>query len=358
MSKRVAVLSHFGFDNFGNRLQSSAVVSLLQAYGIDPTVIAPCASAITRRAKNCARLVLPGSSRLARQRLRNFMRFSKRYTPYRYTARSKMEAELAKYDAVVLGSDQVWSPFFLSRTKEPLHYFLGFVPAEKKIALAPSFGVSEIPPAMQEMFVQGIGSFTRVSVREEAGANIVFQLIGKKAQVLCDPTLAVGVDTWRSMARGGAVPHESYLLTYCLGKWDSATCDAVVGYAGAHGMRVIDLMDAKSDAYACGPAEFLALIDGASYFVTDSFHGTVFASLFHTSYAVTQRIDEHGRDMFSRLDTLLATLSCGDRVFDAAAGGRLPAADVDWERVDACVQRERRAFVEYLEEELERCGVL
>lgn len=358
MSKQVAVLSHFGFENYGNRLQSSAIVSLLRSYGLTPTVVAPCANAVTRRAKLLARLVMPSSSRLARQRLRNFVSFSRRYTPYRYTARRRMETELAKYDAVVLGSDQVWSPFFLSRTKAPLHYFLGFVPAEKKITLAPSFGVSEIPADMQDMYVAGIESFARVSVREEVGADIVRQLTGKKAEVLCDPTLAVSVESWRKMACSSAKPRESYLLTYCLGKWDGVTRGAVVSYADAHDMRVIDLMDKADSSYASGPAEFLALIDGASYFVTDSFHGTVFASLFHTPYAVTRRIDEHGRDMFSRLDTLLMTLSCRDRVFDHTAGGQFPSADMDWARVDACVQSEQSAFVQYLEEELGRCGAL
>ena len=49
---------------------------------------------------------------------------------------------LAGFTAFVCGSDQIWNPYF--RTNSMIE-FLQFAPEHKRIALAPSFGVSSLP---------------------------------------------------------------------------------------------------------------------------------------------------------------------------------------------------------------------
>ena len=51
-----------------------------------------------------------------------------------------------KYDAYICGSDQIWNPTYASTGAA---YFLQFASEKKRIAFAPSFGLSSIPDALQ-----------------------------------------------------------------------------------------------------------------------------------------------------------------------------------------------------------------
>lgn len=62
-----------------------------------------------------------------------------------------------------------------------------------------------------------------------------------------------------------------------------------------------------------GPWEFLSMIDGAEYVMTDSFHATVFALLFHKNFYVFDRQYVHKQSQSSRITDLLALLNLSDR---------------------------------------------
>ena len=65
----------------------------------------------------------------------------------KYCGYEELKEKIKKYDAVLLGSDQVWNPLNFGS-----HYYtLEFVPNEiPKIAYAPSFGVSKIPNSQKK----------------------------------------------------------------------------------------------------------------------------------------------------------------------------------------------------------------
>ena len=78
----------------------------------------------------------------------------------------------SEYDYFITGSDQVWNPYFNCTEDE----FLTFAPKQKRISYAASIGVSEIPDDKKDQFKKWLNGMNYISVREQAGADIVYEL--------------------------------------------------------------------------------------------------------------------------------------------------------------------------------------
>ena len=98
-----------------------------------------------------------------------------------------------KYDAVVVGSDQVWTPLSL-----PTKFFnLLFVDDKvRKVAYASSFGVSSIPGFQQKATGAFLDRFHAIGVREQSGKKIVDSLSHQTATVVADPTMLLDHREW------------------------------------------------------------------------------------------------------------------------------------------------------------------
>ena len=97
------------------------------------------------------------------------------------------------YDAVIVGSDQVWTPLSL-----PTKFFnLLFVDdAVRKVAYASSFGVSSIPGFQHKATGAFLDRFHAIGVREQSGKKIVDTLSHQTATVVADPTLLLDANEW------------------------------------------------------------------------------------------------------------------------------------------------------------------
>ena len=103
--------------------------------------------------------------------------FCDRYIPIRYDIEF---ADIADdYDYLVTGSDQVWN--VPSNWEET---FLRFAPSEKSIAYAASISCPEIPQDKLLAFIDGVNGMKEISGREQAGADLIQQLNGRRVQVV------------------------------------------------------------------------------------------------------------------------------------------------------------------------------
>lgn len=274
--------------------------------------------------------------------------FSDRYISYYRVSPPDLSCQIKQYDYCVVGSDQVWNPHFGNYHQ----FFLGFAPEEKRLSYAASISTMEIPAEEQEFFVQGIKGMKTLSVREPAGADLIEQLTGRKAEVHLDPTLLLTADEWRSVSRRPTWYHGGeYLLTYFLGR-RPAQIDAI---AEELGLTVVHLLDeAVYEHYVTGVDEFLWAIDHASLVYTDSFHGSVFSILFQTPFVVCDRYGTGKGDVFekmgSRLDTLLGYFGFEDRRTNQFKDYRIenPLQPPAWECCEPVLAKERFRSAEYL----------
>ena len=274
--------------------------------------------------------------------------FSDRYISYHRVALEALSDQIKQYDYCVVGSDQVWNPRFGNYHQ----FFLEFAPEEKRLSYAASISTMDIPAEEHDFFVQGLKGMKALSVREQAGANLIEQLTGRKAEVHLDPTLLLTADEWRSVSRRPTWYHGGeYLLTYFLGR-RPAQIDAI---AEELGLTIVNLLDEEVyEHYVTGVDEFLWAIEHASLVYTDSFHGSVFSILFQTPFVVCDRVGTGKGDasekMGSRLDTLLGYFGFEDRRTNQFKDYRIenPLQPPAWERCEPVLAKERSRSAEYL----------
>ena len=251
-------------------------------------------------------------------------------------------AWINQYDCFVCGSDQIWNPTY-STTSELA--FLSFAKG-KAIALAPSFGLSFIPEDAKEKYKMWLNNLDMLSVREEAGKEIIRELTGRDADVLLDPTMALEVDEWQNMAtKPDEELPEQYVVCYFLGRVDKKYKQAVERFARSKGLSVVMLFDIESlEYYTLDPNEVLYCILHADYVLTDSFHGTVFSILFQKNFLVFER-NEGVLNMSSRINTLLRKFRIEDNRYGKSTG---EITDEQWEFINEILKEERCKTQNYL----------
>ena len=146
--KKIAVLSIYDLDNFGNRLQSVAVYKLLKKVNCEPEIVEidkiGKKELISRLLKKTLRF---SEINFESVRLPLFRKFNKNIKISKYKIQWFLGKEVVDkgmddaYDFFIVGSDQVWNPEFAGDG----FYFLDFVKEnKKKIAFSASVGVTDI----------------------------------------------------------------------------------------------------------------------------------------------------------------------------------------------------------------------
>lgn len=332
MINKIAIATLVG-QNQGNRLQNYALQKVLaDATGADvETFRVPYGPSLVKRiAKGALRPVMPW------KRWARFGDFDKRFIHYSRKSTADPSLDAGGYDLFFIGSDQVWNPSFDNTTDAE---YLPQVEKGRKFAYAASFGVSEITENREHM-AELLSQIRRISVREDAAANIVEGLIGVRPKVVLDPTMLLKPDDWADVAAKPKmdVPAGGYILKYVLGQ--NVPDDKALAAAGEIDCPIIDL---KDESLPVGPSEFIWLIAHAKFVCTDSFHASVFSVLYRTPFAIFERVSAN-EDMSSRFDTLCATFGLEGR---RVRSGEL-AAPIDWEAVDGRLEHARASSLDYL----------
>ena len=316
MGVSVGIVTMVGNFNYGNRLQNYAVSKIYESLGCSVETLDYRGHSLPSAVRHLAAdILLPREAThpeemMSRERKDSFARFTSLIPTRRVDV--PMSDLASQYDLFSVGSDQVWNPNYVDSYR---WMFLRFADRRQRIALAPSIGLSSLQsPYARAMISRGLLGFDYLSVREESGAELIKELTGRDAQVVIDPTLMLTPETWRRVANGRMVPDGEYVLTYLLGD-KSESQDKFVGeLVSENRASLVRLSDkARKGEIDAGPAEFIALIDGASHVVTDSYHAAVFSILMSTPLTIFKR--EGRSNLFSRLATLTKKFDLGAAVF-------------------------------------------
>ena len=300
--------------------------------------------------KNKIKYILKRKYRYNAIRENNIKKFTDKYFEINYDDTLSSTLNIS-YSNFIVGSDQVWNPLFWDDIeKQYKTYFLRFADEQKRIAYAASFGISELPREYHEMFKEGLKGIPYISVREQAGADIVKQLTGRDVPVLVDPTLLIEAEHWRTLEMQPVwYKGEKYILTYFLGN----VPPMLDRLAKDYNYKIFNLMDRKNfDLYVSCVEEFLYLIDHAELVCTDSFHACVFSILFNTPFLVVDRQQKGVANMTSRLDTLLGLFDMRDRHIDFNTDKleQEKIFNVDFTRVKDIQQREQKRSYAFLKQ--------
>lgn len=229
------------------------------------------------------------------------------------------------FSSVLVGSDQLWLPSNIDAD----YYTLSFVPnSVNKIAYATSFGMSSIPERQWKRANEFLNRINHVSVREEAGQQIIKMVAHRDVPVVCDPTLLFTANQWAEDFPIKRIIKGKYIFCYFLGN-NSEQRDFVRKMKQVTGLKIVSLLHMdeyiKSDCdfpdyapFDIGPAEFVNLIRYAEYVCTDSFHGTVFSVLNEKKFFTFRRFKEgFSLSTNSRIHSLFNLLDLHERFITA-----------------------------------------
>jgi hypothetical protein len=253
------------------------------------------------------------------------------------------------YDAVVVGSDEVWNVVNRSFHHFPQFFGIG-LNTPQVIAYGPSAGrstrehLSRIPGA-----TDGISAMRHVSVRDDNACHLVEQVTGTRPVKVLDPTLLVD---WEQDEQ--AVGLDRYLLVY-LHRLDRFRQQEIVAFARRRGLRVVVPCHYAPWAdlnLPVGPFEFLDLARRADCVVTDRFHGILFSVVYGRPFAAL------GLEKL-KVRAALADLHLTDRA--VGVGQSIESVlerPVDYSKTLGVTSRMRTSSRAYLAEALDEVGLL
>ncbi len=386
MKRKIGVCCEYEHRNYGSMLQALATVMQLEKLGCDyelirytrkltPDLFARSLSRIPeeihlmiRRRRQAQKLKkYPDIQEGVRLRNARFEQFSRRHFPKvsrPYDTFFQLQKAARQYGAVLVGSDQLWTP----RGYSTGFFNLLFVPDDiPKIAYATSFGVSRIPDSKKKIAQTFLSRIEYIGVRETRAAEIIKELTGRDVPTVADPTLLFSAQDWLNMIPLRQIPPlagKKYIFCYFLGnnprhreeaqKLRAETGCQIVFLPHLDEFIPGDLRFGDVQLFDIGPEEFVNLIRNAAYVCTDSFHGSVFSILYHRPFVTFNRFEDHDKNSRnSRIDTLLAQTGLENRRFCGRLLEQI-SEPIDTVSVDQKLQELRIRSLSYLTDAVSR----
>lgn len=355
--------------NYGGILQAYALAEVLRRMGHDAVQLQPnrsfgklhspiimplvwCKRAFRRYIGNENGLpIFKSLSTWMRQYTDQFIR---QHIPMKLVKETEWDAALAaEFDAIVVGSDQVWRPEY----SQPLNrHFADFAVGSsvRIVSYAASFGTDKptISAEKAAELAPMVRSYAAVSVREASAVDICRRLFGVEATHVVDPTMLLNRADYEVLAAKAPLSPGD-LMTYVLD--ESPETEAFIArLAQAKGLtpfrsnsRYEDWTAPISQRRQPPVENWLRGFCDAKLVVTDSFHACVFSILFNVPFIC---IGNATRGM-SRFHSLLSMFGLTDRLVDISnfdQAHEVAAKPIDWRAVNAAIEGRRQMAMQFL----------
>ena len=276
-----------------------------------------------------------------------------------YTSQDLKKCLDYKFDAVIVGSDQVWR--YKSAGDSIDDFFCNFLEGTSipHFSYAASMGTAEMeyPPHKIEICSNLLKGFKAISVREQSTVDILKSFFDvKDAQVVLDPTMLLDkqafVDLFKSKYEK---PQKPYVFTYVLDENDELRKD-IEDFADKRRLDVVNMRAQTGnirEIKIIEPVEkWLSALFYADYVITDSFHGMVFSLIFNKQFVVYGNM----RTGLSRIEHLLGLLGIEERLASTQENlcDRIDTP-IDWDALNHRIEEKRVASLSFLREALKNC---
>lgn len=381
---KVGIVSEFKLDtiNFGNQLQAYALNYFLRNHlGIENVEsIALGAKQMGQHTKVCSvafawkvlnTLWMKITAKFQahreqkaiglRNRLQKFRDFQEKNIPVCNRQFYRDEIRDTDYDAIIVGSDVVWSqyPLWISRTK-----FLDFDAKRpfRRIAYAASFGRDYIPEENVRFLCKYLARFDAISVRERSSVAMLNRIGIQNVSYCLDPTLLLTEREWERLEeKPDEVGAEKYIFTYLLGR-SARQRKEITAFAEKAGLKIVTIPHANGyfveadEAYGdirlhdSSIGNWLWLIHHAEYVITDSFHGTVFSTIYQNRFVVLAR--EGTVDINNRMQDYLREVEQSDKVLPEGRLSDIENLVWDYVQIGAAIEVRRQSSIGFLKDAL------
>jgi len=246
-----------------------------------------------------------------------------------------------KFDAYVVGSDQVWRQDYAGNIES---YFFDFMKSNKTLlSYAASFGgdVWGYNDKQTENCSKLAKRFTAISVRESAGADLCQKHLDVHAERLLDPTLLLDVKYYEDLIAKYSSQDEhisSGIFAYILDmNLDKETVINDVANTLNEDVNIFNKGLKTSQKQNFG--DWLKGFKNAAFVVTDSFHGVAFSIIFNKPFIAIGNI-ERG---LSRFETILGVFNLRERLLTSgnANVSTIISTDIDYSMVNEILANEK-----------------
>ncbi|MBR2344693.1 MAG: polysaccharide pyruvyl transferase family protein [Lentisphaeria bacterium] len=205
MGKKIGVFTWWDNANYGGFLQALATQEYLKKLGHQPEFIRLTDKFLYYRKgrKEWLKFVLyqilfgfPLQTCLRYLNTHQIISRLLNASPFAFAHNNLKQKELARYDLLLCGSDQIWNPLYCKQGE----YLLNDTPEEiPKISYASSVAVKNIPLDLQQLYKNALPKFKAISVREKAGADVLSVFFPKSIEWVVDPTLLLTAKEWKNI---------------------------------------------------------------------------------------------------------------------------------------------------------------
>ena len=256
------------------------------------------------------------------------------------------------YDAVVLGSDQIWNPDITGGFQAEFFGQSKLIKGRTNVAYAASCGdVSALSEAQTNDLIEYTSKLDYVGVREKS-LSVFLHEKGVNNTCTLDPTFLLSANDYNTLVQDKARETDPYILVYELQKNEEMEKLAfrianeknlkvrmLVGYISYSRKKSYEIRDA-------GPTEFLSLIKNADYILTNSFHGTAFSLIYKKDFNVVLPSTRT-----SRVIDLLNEIGLMNRIV-AANECELNFEHIDYETIEDSIRKIEVSSKSFLREAL------
>lgn len=290
---RIGIITVYDSANFGSYLQAYALRTILNEMGHDVAFIK------IRDRKKLKKLFLPRTINISKyifnyKKLNLFLREIDKFEEIDITNVNK-----DTFDMVIIGSDECWNVNSLTFQNK---YFYGInVPCDRVISYAISCGnADEEIMKKYPQLIEGINNLERVFIRDESTKEIIEKITHKKTTFTCDPTFLIDINKMSLNYELNDIGE--YILIYSYG-FSKKIIKYIKELARELNVKIVSagLFNSWCDLNInCKPLEFSAIIKGAKFVITSTFHGCIF-SVLNRKQCVVIKGSHKVNDVLSRL---------------------------------------------------------
>ena len=373
--KQVGIITMHRVINYGSALQAWATQNIINQLGYSATIIDYIYPNNKHLEKTTLKKIIKNSLRFCIHCIQGFPQKKKRKAfakfwknNYHLTKTYFTAKEISKtppnFDIYLAGSDQIWNP---KQIKGDDVFLLGFVPqGKKRISYASSFAQDKLDEKSAQTVKKCLKYFSYISVRENNGASIIYNLLNKEVKVCLDPTLLLSHKDYSFLEKQSSIRIDKpymliYILQYAYNPYPYATEFIKKAYkqSGLHIVCLdfsvkqhLGIKDITHLRDSVGPAEFIYLFANASLIITTSFHGTAFALNFQKPFYSILNNESTADD---RMKSLIDNCGVNER-------GIIKDTDINTINIDTNIDRQkisnflnisRKEALDYLKEALD-----
>lgn len=248
------------------------------------------------------------------------------------------------FDAVVVGSDEVWNyknPFF---EFDPT-YFGENIKANKLISYAASFGSVSLKDPFDPKLLKGLKTFNSISVRDTNSFQQIKRILKKEVPIVIDPVFLVD-----HTKEAVPIKEKNYVLVYAAGFTDSEVAQ-IKAFAKKRKKKLLSISYYNAwcdqNIISLNPFEYVGYFKKADFVITNTFHGTMFSIKFNKEFATS--LTEYKKNKYS----VLSYLGLEKRIHnDETTVESIFKSSIPYKTVNAKIEKLRASSLLYLKKSL------